>query len=304
MKERVILSIILIAFVLLIGADAQEDHGQIIVSSVSGVLEIGRPATIAIELKNNASGEQSLSIFGDKETCLEVMAELHSSDDRIHVLSSPQTAGSLAPGESRSVEFVASTDQGMDTGIYPMDLILSYSKLSGIKASGDIPDILFNYENIKEALPLELKVRLGPKLSLEVGDVATPGVEADLAIRFMNHGDESISDLQIQLLPQDPFMPAPEKINLGNIDPGSSASARFRILTANQTASGYYALPSNISYKRGQSVRSDELSAIVKVEERSWSNIIAMPIVIAFLIVAAYLVIKTRTGRKRLRRRL
>ncbi len=304
MKELVVLPIILIAFVLPVIGDNQEGHGHIIISSISGVLETGRPATISVELKNNASMQQSPSIFGDKETCLGVVAELHSSDDKIHVLSAPQIAGSLAPGENKSVEFVASTDQGMDAGIYSMDLTLSYSKLSGIKSTGDIPDVLFNYEDVNEVLPLELNVNLGPRLSLETSDVVAPGIETDLTIPFVNHGDEPVDDLQVQLLPQDPFTLVDDKINLGSIDPGGSVSAKFRIFTANHTASGYYALPCNVSYKCGQLVRSDGLSAIVEVKERSWDNFVALAMIIMFLAGAVYLGIEARTGRKRLRRRL
>jgi len=304
MKKQAILFTILIAFVLPICGDSQEDHGQVIVSSVSGFLEIGRPATISVELMNNASSSQPSSIFGDNKTCLGVIAELHSSDNRIHVLSAPQVVGSLAPGENRSVEFVANTDKGMDVGIYPLELLLSYSRLSGVKATGNIPDVLFNYESVNDILPLNVKVGLGPRLDLEVNDALAPGTETDLTLPFVNHGDEPISDLQVQPLPQDPFTLAEDKINLGSIDPGGSVSMRFRVFTANNTADGYYALPCDVSYKCGQLDRNEELAAIVEVKERSWSNIIALPLAIIFLVGAAYLVIKARKGRKRLRKRL
>ncbi|MGA9098244.1 MAG: hypothetical protein WB392_04855 [Methanotrichaceae archaeon] len=304
MKKLAILSIILIAFILPVYGDDQGDHGQIIVSSVSGFLEVGRPAIISVELMNNASGKQSSSIFGDNETCLGVMAELHSSDDRIHVLSAPQVVGSLAPGENRSVEFVANPDQGMDVGVYPLVLLLSYSRLSGVKATGNIPDVLFNYESVNDILPLNVKVILGPRLDLEVNDLLAPGTETDLTLHFVNHGDEPISDLQVQPLPQDPFTLVENKINLGSIDPGGSVSARFRVFTANNTADGYYALPCSVSYKCGQLDHNDELAAIVAVKERSWSNIMALPMIIIFLVGAVYLVIKARKGRKRLRKRL
>lgn len=304
MKELVILSIILIAVALPVGGDDQKDNGQIIVSSVSGDLEIGRPATISVVLKNNASMPQSLGIFGDKETCIGVMAKLHSLDERIHVFSEPQVAGSLAPGENRSVEFEARTDEGTDAGAYPFELILNYSSLSGVKTAGDIPDILFNYEGVSEALPLEIKVRLGPRLRLGASGALAPGEEADLTIPFINSGDESISDLQVQLLPQGPFIPIEGKILLGSIDPGSTVSARFRVFTANNTSSGYYALPCNVSYKWGQLAYRDELAAIIEVKERSWISIVALPAIMLFLAVAAYLGKKTQTGRKRLRKRL
>lgn len=303
MKELVVLSIILIASIFPICRGDQEVYGQIIVSSVSGGLEIDHPATISVELRNNASMQQSSSIFGDKGTCIGIIAELHSSDNRIHVLSAPQIVGSLAPGENRSVEFVASAGQGMDVGMYPLELILSYSRLSGVKAIGEIPDVLFNYEAANDVLPLELKVKLGPILRLETSDVAAPGGETALTIPFVNRGDEPISDLQVQLLPQSPFMPIDGRINLGSINPGGSVSAKFRVLTANHTADGLYALPCNVSYKSGQLTYSDELAAIIEVKERSWIDVLAIPMIIVLLTGAIYLGLKAYTGRKRLRKR-
>lgn len=303
MKELVVL-FILIAIVLPVCGDSREGHGQIIVSSASGTLEIGRPATISVVLKNNASVEQSTGIFGDKGTCIGVMAELHSHDDRIRVFSTPQAAGSLAPGENRSVEFMASTDQGMDAGVYPLELILNYSSISGVKTTGDMPDILFNYKSVNEVQPLDVNARLGPKLTLGDSGALAPGIEADITIPFINSGDEPISDLQVQLLPQDPFIAAEERVNLGSVDPGSSVSARFRISTANNTASGYYALPCNLSYKCGQQAYRDELAAIIEVKEGSFSSILALPAIVLLLVAAAYFGRRTQKGRKRLRKRI
>lgn len=307
MRKPLVLLTLLFVFAFTAGESGEtapaEDVPHLIVSQVSGNLEMGRAGTIAVELKNNISAAvPSSSILGTKGSCLGIAALLRSRDERIKVISEPQFAGSLAPGENRSLEFVAKADQDMGAGIYPMELVLGYRRLSGVKSTGDIPDVLFRYESVEEVLPVEAKVSPGPRIRLEINDAATSGSKADLTAVFANMGDEPISGLQVQLLPQDPFRPISGMADLGDIGPGGSVSARFAVLT-NNTDNGYYALPCRLSYKYGSSSRSEELAAIVEVKENSWNNL-AVPAAAALLLAAAvFLGMKAWGGRKRLRRR-
>lgn len=308
MRKPLVLLILLLVFAFTASGSGEaapaEDGPHLIVSQVSGNLEMGRAGAIAVELKNNISAAvPSSSILGTKGSCLGIVAELRSKDERIKVISAPQLAGSIAPGENMSLEFVARADQDMGAGIYPMELFLSYRRLSEVKSVGDIPDVLFRYENVEEVLPVDAKVRFGPKIRLEVSGTAPPGAKADLTIVFANMGDEPISDLQAWLHPQDPFRPLSGMADLGGIEPGGSVSARFAVLT-NNTDKGYYALPCRLSYVYGSSSHIEELAAIVEVKENSW-NSMAVPVAAALLLAAAiYMGTKIRGGRKRLRRRM
>ena len=103
------------------------------------------------------------------------------------------------PGENRSLEFIALAE-GAQAGIYPLELILSYSRLSQVLTSGDaeMPDVLFEYENSTQKIPLEAKAIMGPKIRLEeVRGEAYPGKVSEIEILFVNQGDAAANDLQI-----------------------------------------------------------------------------------------------------------
>ncbi len=312
MKALAILSILLAfaftaSFTSSGGAVPFGNGPDMIISSVSGNLEMGRAGTIALEIRNNASEElQAPGDFGSKESAMGIVAELQSQDERITVLPSPQAVGSLAPGESRSIEFAARADREIDAGVYPFELMLSYSRLSDVNATGDmIPDVLFRYENADKILPVEVKVVLGPRINLaDVRGTASPGERSDVEMVFANIGDELVQNIVVQLFPQDPFMPVISRADIKSIEPGSTTSAKFSIFTKNHMIAGTYALPYRISYRYGQSGRSEDLAALVDVKENSWMGIAVPAAAILLIAVGIYIGIKKLPGRKkRLRKR-
>ena len=160
---------------------AEEPHLEI--SSIYGNLEIDRTSTISIVLHNNAT-PQWMSLISIKTDASSIMAELESSDDRIQVLSGPQMAGTLAPGENKTVQFMIRTESA-DVGIYPLQLRLNYSRLSQVTISGEesAPDIVFSYQEVSQDLPLQVKVVRGPKIELkELKGEATLGKESSLEV--------------------------------------------------------------------------------------------------------------------------
>src|SRR5512136_3016230 len=100
---------------LLLGQVHGEDFGtaesyagagpDLMVSSVYGNLELGRPSSIFVVVKNGAepaAGEDEMSL--GKDAARSISADLISSDERIRVLSRPQLAGLLAGGESTTLQ--------------------------------------------------------------------------------------------------------------------------------------------------------------------------------------------------------
>lgn len=170
---------------------AEEPHLE--VSAIHGALEMNRPATIAIVLLNNASpSEEPEELDLNKADARSIIAELESSDDRIRVLSGPQMAGTLGPGEDKTVQFMADT-QAADVGIYPLQLHLSYSRLSQVTVSGDevAPDIVFSYKEVSQEIPLRVMVVRGPRIELrELKGEAIREEESRLELSIVNNGDE------------------------------------------------------------------------------------------------------------------
>ncbi len=141
MKAPWILGIALILFLSTIisvhAEDQRAGEPHLEASSIYGSLEMDRTSTISIVLHNNATPlEMPEELDLNKADASSITAELESSDDRIRVLSGIQMAGTLAPGENETVQFMAQTESA-DVGIYPLQLRLNYSRLSKVTIRGD-----------------------------------------------------------------------------------------------------------------------------------------------------------------------
>jgi hypothetical protein len=240
-----------------------------------------------------------------------IAAELRSSDDKIRVISSPQVAGSLLPGENRSLEFTALAE-GAQAGIYPLEIILSYSRLSQMRTSGDekMPDVLFEYENSTQKIPLEAKVIVGPKIRLEeMRGKAYPGKVSELEILLVNQGDAAANDLQIDASPQTPFENAEITGAEQRLEPKASTRVHLKVLADANSTPGNYALPFTIFYRdaglpRDGGPRSEEMAALVPIQRDSIYGWLIMPLAGALLLIGGYVVIRKYMKGKKKRKSL
>jgi len=234
------------------------------------------------------------------------VALLQSNDDRIKVLSGPQVAGTLAPGESRSLEFTALAE-GAEVGIYPLQLLISYSWLSQVTVSGDenLPDVVFQYEDAVQEVPLQAKAVQGPKLQLEeLKGEAFPGEESELQLVLANRGDEPALNLQVEAYPQMPFSSVETGKETTRIDPDGFAVVKLKVLTEENATSGTFALPCQIIYGEGDRRRED-LAVLVSVRKAGLFGWLLPGAVLLLLLAISYLGTRRYlSGRKRSRRRL
>ena len=242
-------------------------------SSIYGSLEVDRTSTISIVLHNNATPQDELDL--NRADASSITAELESSDDRIRVLSGIQMAGTLAPGENETVQFMVQTESA-DVGIYPLLLRLNYSKLSKVTISGEdsAPDIVFSYQEVSQDIPLQVKVVRGPKIELkELKGEATVGREASLEVAIVNNGDEPANDLRVEASPRPPFLRAGNENVDVDLAPGDSYLVRLSIFTDENATPGYNPLPIRISYQDPeQSGRtSQDLALLVMVGKDAYS---------------------------------
>lgn len=289
---------------------------QIVVAShPSGALEVGRASIISIDLLNNASSSplENSSALSRKEgrEALGIVAELQGRDGGITVLSGPQNAGSLGPGESRPVEFMIEAGDEAGIGIHPLELTLSYSVLSGIDATGEmsLPDLALHYREMGQAVPLEVRVALGPRIEVDgVRGNAVAGGTYDLEVDFVNRGDSKAKMLQVKLIPQEPFSceDCAYEVEAEALSPGERSTARFRIVVE-EVPKGEYALPLSVSYVHEGEGRVEEMAALVQVSDRSWINVAFIPTILLVLMLMAsgiYLAIVARKRRPRQKRRI
>ena len=309
MKTLAVLVVLLLVMISGRGADQGVDGPHLVISSVSGHLELERPSVLTILLHNNASAlvqAEGAGFDAKKRDASGIVALLQSNDDRIKVLSGPQVAGTLAPGESRSLEFTALA-QGAEVGIYPLQLRISYSWLSQVTVSGDenLPDILFGYDDAAKEAPLQAKVVQGPKLELEeLKGEAFPGEESELQLLLANRGDEPALDLKVEAYPQMPFRHIESGDEPMRIDPDGFAAAKLKVLTEDNATPGTFALPCQIIYREGGQRRED-LAVLVSVRKAGLSGWLQPAIVLLLLLAGGYLGTRRYlSSRKRSRRRL
>ncbi|MDQ1261419.1 MAG: hypothetical protein QG575_600, partial [Euryarchaeota archaeon] len=227
---------------------------------------------------------------------------------RIRIFSEPQNAGLLAAGENVTVQFMAQAE-GAALGIYPLQLCLNYSRLSQVTASGGerAPNFVFDYEKASIELPLQAKVVAGPKIEQEelVG-VTLPGIESSLEIVLANRGDLPALDIQIQARPTSPFLMVENGQENASLAPGESAPLRLSVFTDENAASGYYALPYQISYRNGQDaeIRRQDLAVLIYVGEQSpspWLYLGAAGLIVLLLAGGLWGLRRFMSGQRRLR---
>lgn len=325
MKYLVILLLVFGACALANGSDFLSAEGapHLIVSSVDGRLESGKEGTLLIELQNagivsiNQTTEpvEGQEILVDLERGYEmksseaigIKGELLSGDDRISVLSVPQLGGSLASGEVLPIplEFVLKVDEAAGTGVYPLELVVTYERQSNVEVEGDphFPEFFFQYETLSESIPLEISVTKGISLAIDkIEGVAAPGKESSIKVIVANFGDEHALDIQMQPISKPPFTSVGVK-DLGTLKPGDSASAKFKIYTDTNTTSGEYAFCFDASYLVEEEKRHVELVGLVEVGKPAGFRTIYLIPLIALLLIGLYVGGAGRYLNKKLRRR-
>jgi hypothetical protein len=171
-------------------------------------------------------------------------------------------------------------------------------------------DVLFEYENSTQKMPLEAKVIIGPKIRLEeVRGKAYPGKVSEMEIFFVNQGDAAANDLRIHASPQTPFEKAEIIGAEQRLEPKASMSARLKVLVDANSTPGNYALPFTIFYRdeelpRDGGSRSEEMAAMVLIQRDSISGWLIMPLAVALLLIGGYVVIREFTKGKKKRKSL
>jgi len=323
---RALIILVLLALAMLTPSNGEdyictEGGPQLMARHAGASMESGRSDYILIDLKNcgNISLKACIEPSDQREADLASIeseyeancsraigtwAELLSRDDKIVVLSGPQVAGSLAPGQSRSIRFLTQADADLAAGIYPFSLKLDYARQSNVQISGEagFPDLSFQYKNESELFPIEVAVSAGPKIEVqEVRGLASPGDGSELEIVLANHGDQAAEDLIIQPQIQMPFTGTSGQAALERLDPGRSASVFLSMDTENGAKTGQYALPLVINYLDGEIQQSSETAALVQVEKHSALRFriirpAQMALISILLVLAVYIGLKGRKG--------
>ena len=271
--------------VLTLGEDfrGEESHAgggpDLVIASVYGNLELGRPSSVFVVLENRAEqGAEEEEVDLRREAARSISAQLISSDDRIRILSSPQFGGLLEGGENTTLQLTALAE-GIPLGLYPLQLRCNFSWLSRVTATGNeaAPSLFFEYAATSQDIPMQVEIVMGPRIEIEVQDqwlnYVAPGKESSLDLTLTNRGDEPARDLELQVRPLPPIMMVESAWVQASLSPGESAEATLSLFADENASPGYYALPCLITYKDalGEGKRREENAAVIYVGQRGGS---------------------------------
>ena len=312
---------ILISLGSLSGLALGEDFGEesragggphLVIASVYGNLELGRPSSVFVVLENRAEqGADEDDMDLRQEVARSMSAQLISPDDRIRILSQPQFGGLLEGGTNTTVQLTALAE-GMPLGLYPLELRCNFSWLSGVTATGSetAPSLFFEYSAASQDLPLQVEVVMGPRVEIEVQDqwlnYVAPGKESSLKLTLTNRGDEPARDLELQVRPLPPIMMVESAWVQASLPPGESAEATLSLFAEENASPGYYALPCLITYKdvQEEGKRREENAAVIYVGQRGSSAwvYLAGAALVGILLLSAWLAWeRLRRSRRRFR---
>jgi len=269
--KRLLVLMLLSLLALGVGVSS-EDHVSLQAAPAGEALESG-DGPFLVEISNPARDEPEAPGYGgNRSTAIGISAELISRDQRIEVLSGPQQVGSLAAGEAKTAEFMVQVEQDAGVGVYPMDLALSYQQLAGVEVKGDphFPEVYFQYERSDQTVPLEARVVLGSRMVIEVKGSARPGEVSEIELVVQNRGDLAAVDAVIALEPKGPFNLTEGGGELGTLEPGDRASARFKMAVDESAPPGQYPASCNLSYLSGRTPRQKERAVLLEVKRNSY----------------------------------
>ncbi|NPV63116.1 MAG: hypothetical protein HPY61_10910 [Methanotrichaceae archaeon] len=306
-----VLALAVILVLLASPAMPQESPGpKLEISSWNGQLQSGRTGTLSLEIANNGSVQ---AFSGSPEAlsswlkdaggrAFAVQADLESADERIEILSGPQPAGSIDPGERREMKFAARAIEEAGPGVYPLQLTLSYQELSQVDSSGQPPDVAFEYREQSLEIPLQVEVAKGPRLEIEAGGDLRPGAHGQVEVSILNRGDRKAENASFWPISQPPLLYDGAVVVLGDLDPGASGRAKLELSVEEDAPSGYYALPCTVECLSAGRLQTERMAALIEVNDRSWTSYLWLPALGLLLACGLYVAVSKRRGKKFKRR--
>jgi VCBS repeat-containing protein len=221
-----------------------EPAGQLDVLDVSGQ-----------NLYENAEGTVGVTVRNDGS---EVMR-----DARLHLLKSQHfepasnsvSLGHVAPGENATAAFQTRV-RGIDTaGTHGVEFRVAYEDGNGQPAQSKVRSG-------------DVRVEGGPAFDLSA---ATESLYVDstgaVVLEVTNTGDRPATDARVRLQPAGPFSALSSSGSLGTLDPGESATTRFKLDVSDRALAQDYPLQFVVEHDDafGNTVRSDTASVDVAV---------------------------------------
>ncbi|SEA07001.1 Uncharacterized conserved protein [Haloplanus vescus] len=184
--------------------------------------------------------------------------------------------GTLEGGESADVSFTASIPSEAEPGANSFNFVVEYENADG--------DVLTASNPIRKTAVIEperdrFEVR-------NVSTTVTPGGTAQLSAQIEYTGDDPVSAVNAQLFTSDPVSSSDDGAFLGEMEPGETQTATFRISATSDALPKEYSSSIEVRYDEadGDTKFTDGMSIGVPVNE-SESGPPVVPIVIAVVLL-------------------
>jgi len=184
--------------------------------------------------------------------------------------------GTLEGGESADVSFTASIPSEAEPGANSFNFVVEYENADG--------DVLTASNPIRKTAVIEperdrFEVR-------NVSTTVTPGGTAQLSAQIEYTGDDPVSAVNAQLFTSDPVSSSDDGAFLGEMEPGETQTATFRISATSDALPKEYSSSIEVRYDEadGDTKFTDGMSIGIPVNE-SESGPPVVPIVIAVVLL-------------------
>ncbi|RLI81891.1 S-layer protein [Archaeoglobales archaeon] len=199
----------------------------------------------------NSKGEVVLKVISD--TDLEDVSAIIESSPPISALSSEYYVGDVKAGKEFEVTFKLKASSEAKPIKYPASLKFKYKSL----------------DEYIETDPVRFGVRVNPKVNFEVSGIPKIAAGEEKIITFMikNLGEFEVRDATARITIVDPFSSTDDTAFLGNLKPGQTVNASFKISVDKDATPKLYALNLEVKYKdlEGEWAISEPTKAIIQV---------------------------------------
>jgi hypothetical protein len=169
------------------------------------------------------------------------------------------------------------TDSNVYIGDFPRDATVTCRYKVAISSEADNQtypvNVFVSYENrdgdMVMSVPDTIGVPVLGKLTFAViSDTisVTPGSENVITVRYQNTGTQTAYHAQARLSAVDPFTSSDNSAYLGDLRPGDTATASYRISTENEAEAQDYALDTEVRYR--DTLDNSQISDTFKVDVR------------------------------------
>jgi len=242
-----------------------------VVEAVPENLSVGTEGYLNLKLKNSGFED------GKKAT----VKIIRSGSSPVIPTDSSVYIGDFPRNATVSCRYKVAISDNAEKQTYPVDIAVTYENSEGEIVTSAVDTV---------GVPVE-----GKNSFMIVSDPITlsPGSESTVTVRYQNTGDTVAYHAEARLSAVDPFTSADNNAYLGDLKPGDTATAHYRLSTDSGAAARDYGLDTEVRYRDAldNSQVSDTFKVTVSIAPQSksisFSGLLLPGIVIAALVVGA-----------------